>query len=129
MTSLEAGIVTDDPDSLAAFYASGLGFSQLSDMEFPQGRVVRMRCGDAAIKLYRPSTAPASRLDDASWHAVGGFAYAALRVDDAVATVQRAVAAGAAVMTPVTAHRPGARFALIADPQGNVWEILEENGA
>lgn len=127
MTSLEAGIVTDDPDSLANFYASGLGFSQLSDMEFPQGRVIRMRCGDAGIKLYRPSAAT-SRPESTPWHAIDGFAYAALRVDDADSTVQRAVAAGASVMTPVTAHRPGARFALIADPQGNVWEILEENG-
>jgi hypothetical protein len=28
----------------------------------------------------------------------------------------------------VVAHRPGARFALVRDPQGNVWEVLEERG-
>jgi hypothetical protein len=30
------------------------------------------------------------------------------------------------VVTEVVAHRPGARYALLRDPEGNVWEILEE---
>jgi uncharacterized glyoxalase superfamily protein PhnB len=40
--------------------------------------------------------------------------------------VDRAVAHGAEALVDVVAHRPGARYALIRDPQGNVWEILQE---
>jgi uncharacterized glyoxalase superfamily protein PhnB len=60
------------------------------------------------------------------WFRDGGFAYAALLVDDADRLVERARAAGARVEVEVVAHRPGARYALVRDPQGNVWEILEE---
>jgi predicted enzyme related to lactoylglutathione lyase len=31
------------------------------------------------------------------------------------------------VLTPVTPHRPGAAFALLTDPDGNVLEILQED--
>lgn len=122
---LEAGIVAADGESLATFYETGLGFSVDRVLEFPQGVVRRMRNGDAQLKIFEPAetvTAPGAE----GWNAVAGFRYAALHVDDAGAVVEAAVRAGASVITEVTHHRPGAAFALIADPDGNVWEILEE---
>lgn len=127
MTTLEPGIITDDIDGLARFYIEGLGFAIHSDIEFRQGRVLRMRCGDAQLKLFRPASSPTTPRNP-PWHATRGFAYTALHVDDADSVLAGAVAAGATVLTPVTAHRPGARFALVADPEGNVWEILEDTG-
>ena len=35
--------------------------------------------------------------------------------------------AGGTVLTATTEHRPGAAFALVADPDGNVWELLQES--
>jgi predicted enzyme related to lactoylglutathione lyase len=126
MTALEAGIVTDDIDGLTRFYVDGLDFTVLSDMQFSAGQVRRLERGDAAIKLFRPSVATSPRPGGEHWHSFRGFSYAALHVHDADAEVTRASAAGGRLIHPVTAHRPGARFALIADPAGNVWEILEE---
>ena len=40
--------------------------------------------------------------------------------------VVRALAQVADLEADVIAHRPGARYALLRDPEGNVWEILEE---
>ncbi len=123
---LEAGIVALDGAALASFYAQALAFVQEELLEFPQGTVHRLCRGSARLKIFQPTegaTDPGS-LDP--WHRDRGFAYAALHVDDAEQTVEAAVAGGAAVLTPVTAHRPGARYALLADPEGNVWEILEE---
>lgn len=126
MTTLEAGIVSVDAAALAAFYQQALGFETHLVLTFPQGEVHRLRRDRAELKIYQPADGARERPMRDPWFADTGFAYAALHVDDAEVEVQRVTAAGGTVLTPVTAHRPGARFALIADPDGNVWEILEE---
>ncbi|MDE0803814.1 MAG: hypothetical protein OSA99_10855 [Acidimicrobiales bacterium] len=37
-----------------------------------------------------------------------------------------ATSRSATIVTEPTSHRRGARYALITDPQGNVWELLQE---
>lgn len=123
---LSAGIVTDDPDALLAFYTTGFGFELESTSEFPQGVVHRLRRDDARCKLYAPVDGAESPPRPDPWHRDRGFAYAALHVDDVDETAARAAAAGATVLVEPTEHRPGAAFALVADPQGNVWELLQE---
>ena len=125
-TSLSAGIVTDDVDELIAFYTAGLGFAVESTSQFPQGTVVRLRRDEARCKLYAPANGATRPSRPDPWFRDAGFAYAALHVDDVDAVATRAADAGASVLTPPTSHRPGARFALITDPQGNVWELLSE---
>lgn len=49
-----------------------------------------------------------------------------LQVDDADATVARAVAAGATVMFPVTDMFWGARYGKILDPYGHEWGINQQ---
>ncbi|WP_436795211.1 VOC family protein [Actinospongicola halichondriae] len=123
---VSAGIVTDDADELLTFYADGLGFQLESTSEFPQGTVHRLRRDDAHCKLYAPVDGAARPPRPDPWFRDVGFAYAALHVDDVEATAAAAQRAGAAVLTAPTSHRPGAVYALIADPQGNVWELLQE---
>ena len=126
MTTLEIGIVTDAADRLVAFYRDGFGFSVERSLTFPQGTVHRLRCGQARCKIFQPESGAEHRPPAEPWHRYRGIGYGALHVDDAEATVLAAVAAGATVVMPVTSHRPGARAALLADPDGNVWEVLEE---
>src|SRR4051812_43378961 len=106
-----------------------MGFEVESVRQFPQGDVHRLRRGEARLKLYQPASAPALAAPKEPWFRDAGFTYAALLVDDAGALVERARAAGATVMVEVVAHRPGARYALLRDPHGNVWEVLEEQRA
>lgn len=124
--SLSAGIVTDAPDELLAFYSAGLGFSVESTSEFPQGIVHRLRRDAARCKIYAPATGAFRPQPADPWFRDAGFAYAALHVDDVAATAARAEGAGATILDQPTEHRPGAMYALIADPQGNVWELLQE---
>ncbi|MCU1400007.1 MAG: Glyoxalase/bleomycin resistance protein/dioxygenase [Acidimicrobiales bacterium] len=126
MTTLEVGIVTVDAAALAAFYRDGFGFTVERVLEFPQGTVHRLRRDDACCKIYQPAAGAADRLTAEPWHANAGICYAALHVDDARAEVARAVGAGGSVLVPLSNHRPGAWFALVADPEGNVWEVLQE---
>lgn len=127
IAGVEVGIVTADAPGLVAFYRDGLGFSVESVRTFPQGEVHRLRSGEARCKLYQPAEGVVARPPAEPWHAHPGMAYGALLVDDADAVVDRARAAGATVLVEVVSHRPGARYALLRDPEGNVWEILEES--
>lgn len=125
-TSLTAGIVTDDPVELIEFYRSALGFALESTSDFPQGAVHRLRVDDARLKLYAPAGGATTPARPDPWFRDRGFAYAALHVDDAAAAVESARSAGASVLTEPVEHRPGAVHAMIEDPQGNVWELLQE---
>ena len=122
----EVGIVTADADTLVRFYVDGLGFAVEARYEFPQGTVHRLRRDEARCKLFQPADAPAPRPPVEPWHAVAGTRYAALHVDDVDATLAVASAAGAVVLQEPVSHRPGARYALVTDPEGNVWELLAE---
>jgi len=124
---VEVGIVVRDAARLAAFYCEGLGFEIDTVVEFPQGSVTRLRRGSARCKLYQPAGGVTERPAADPWFAHPGITYGALLVDDAEAEVAKARAAGAEIVTDVIAHRPGARYALLRDPEGNVWEILEED--
>jgi catechol 2,3-dioxygenase-like lactoylglutathione lyase family enzyme len=123
----EVGIVARDAEGLAAFYTGGLGFVVASVFQYPQGMVHRLVRGPARCKLFQPAEGVTERPRAEPWFAHPGIAYGALLVDDAEAEVDRARAAGAEVLVEVVAHRPGARYALLRDPEGNVWEILEES--
>ncbi len=129
MTSVELGLVTDDAERLVAFYVAGLGFQVQRVLHFPQGDVHRLRCDDAQLKIYQPASGAEHRASPEPWHRYRATGYGALHVDDAESVVERAVAGGATVITTLTSHRPGAKFALICDPDGNVWEILQESAS
>ena len=123
---VEPGIVTGDGAGLAGFYCDALGFSVDAVLSFPQGVVRRLRRGEARLKLYEPAQAGGVVPSGGVWPDRVGWAYAALHVADAAAEVEAVRAGGGTVLAEVTNHRPGACFALIADPEGNVWELLQE---
>lgn len=125
---LEAGIVTPDADELASFYVAAFGFDVAARFTFPQGVVVRLRHGEAAMKLFQPADGVGRTDPPEPWHRDAGFAYGALHVTDAAAAHAQALAHGATSLTAPTSHRPGARYTMVADPEGNVWELLEEGG-
>lgn len=126
MITLEVGLVTSDAAQLVRFYEDGFGFVVAQVLEFPQGSLHRLRRGDARIKIHQPIGGAESRGSIDPWYRYSGICYAALHVQDIQAEVAHSLDAGAVLMTPITNHRPGAAFALIADPDGNVWEILQE---
>jgi catechol 2,3-dioxygenase-like lactoylglutathione lyase family enzyme len=126
LTSIEPGIVTNDANALAAFYFEALGFEVIRSLSLPQGEVRRLVRGSARFKIYQPTDLHDAQPQPGAWFQRSGWAYAALHTDDAVREVELVRSAGGTIITEVTNHRPGAQFALIADPEGNTWEILEE---
>jgi len=72
----------------------------------------------AGIAVDRPMDAALTR----------GLGHLALTVDDLEATYQRLLTAGAATrMPPSQSPEPGVRIAFVADPEGNLIELLDRS--
>jgi catechol 2,3-dioxygenase-like lactoylglutathione lyase family enzyme len=128
MVELEPGIVGRDVAAMERFYTETMGFVVTGRMQFDAfGTVLRLRRDDARMKLYFPHGALDPPRDDDPWYRAGGFRYAALNLESAAAVDALALAvaaAGGRVLIPPNEHRPGARMALVTDPEGNPWEII-----
>lgn len=124
---LEAGIVSADAQALVDFYVAAFGFSVLKVLDLAPGMVHRLGRGTAGLKVFQPKEPPATPDESVAWNRQTGFAYAAIHVDDAAAALAAALDAGATVVLDLSNHRPGACMAMIADPEGNVLEILQED--
>jgi lactoylglutathione lyase len=100
------------------FALEAFGFSGAM-LRSPLGYRVELlhRIGNVAgIEVERPMDAALTR----------GFGHLALTVDDLEATYDRLLAAGAASrMPPSTSPEPGVRIGFVADPEGNLIELVD----
>src|SRR5690348_6071689 len=87
--------------------------------------------GDRLELLHRPGSAPGLRAADPAQAALAeGFGHIAFDVADLDATFARVVRLGArAVVTPRPSPEPGVRMAFVADPEGNLVELLSRTPA
>jgi lactoylglutathione lyase len=120
-------------DEMRDWYAGALGLEveyefALEEFGFsgamllsPEGWRLELlhRVGNVAgIVVDRPMDAAMTR----------GFGHLALTVDDLEATYDRLLAAGAASrMPPSQSPEPGVRIAFVADPEGNLVELLDRS--
>lgn len=81
--------------------------------------------------LHRPGSAPGLRAADAAEAALSeGFGHVAFDVGGLDGVFARVVAMGAReVMAPRPSPEPGIRMAFVADPEGNLVELLERPAA
>lgn len=114
------------------WYAEALGFTEvIEEVEVPHPPVrtaVIQSAGGVRIELIE-------RIGSAREHAYGdaldtvraqGYGHWALEVDDLDAAFARLTGYGAeAVSTPAAAIQPGARFAYVKDPEGNLIELIQ----
>ncbi len=127
--ALEAGLVGRDEAALCAFYTGAMGFESVERLHFDVGVVCRLRRGAARLKIFFPRDAIDPPAATEPWFRPGGWRYAALGMErpEEVDTLAAAVlAAGGGTVIAPTEHRPGARMAMVTDPEGNAWELLAE---
>jgi predicted enzyme related to lactoylglutathione lyase len=128
MTELRAGIVGRDLEALLAFYTGAMQFAVEQRRDFAAfGTVITLRRDRAGLKLFFPHEPVDGAAAVEPWYRPGGWRYAALYLDapDAVDDLATAVAhVGGHVQLAPTEHRPGARMAVVMDPEHNAWELL-----
>ena len=105
-----------------AFCAAAFGARELSRRSDDAGSVLHatLGIGELLIMVHGETRHLASRapLGDGSSSVV-----IYLYLDDVDGAVERAVAAGARILTPIADQFWGDRMARVVDPQGHVWNV------
>jgi catechol 2,3-dioxygenase-like lactoylglutathione lyase family enzyme len=127
------GLSVADLDRERRFYAEAFGFREQHPTAMPDAgiRVSLLRGpGGGAVELTeRRGSVPQRFATPLEGAGVQGYFHWALTVDDLDAALTTAVICGARVVSPpARAARPGVRFAYIADPEGNLVELLQHTG-
>ncbi len=124
IVSVDVGLVSGD-DRLVDFYVEAMGATRLEPRVFPFATVHRLACGPITLKVMVPAERPAAPAVAGDFYDIAGLRYLTFWVDDLDALAGRWAAAGGSVVTPAAELRPGVRFALLADPDGNAVEALQ----
>jgi lactoylglutathione lyase len=126
-----AGLTVEDLDGATAFYARAFGFE--AEHPFALGadgiRGVMLKHPEGArLELFsRPGTDGGEQRGRTPIETIGfrGYGHFALTTPDLDAVFARAVAAGATErVSPRPSPEPGIRFAFVADPEGNLVELV-----
>jgi catechol 2,3-dioxygenase-like lactoylglutathione lyase family enzyme len=125
------GLSVADLGAAAAWYREALGYRtelelRVEAIDLDIVMLVHPDHGDRLELLHRPGSRPGPRAADpaqaASRH---GFGHVALDVTDLDGTFRRLVGLGArAVLPPQDSPEKGVRMAFVADPEGNLLELL-----
>ncbi|QJS99789.1 VOC family protein [Streptomyces asoensis] len=128
------GISVPDLEAGVAWYSAALRLTVERTFAVPgtglRGVMLRHASGYRIELLHRPDAEP-GLVADGPVQAAGrlGYGHLCLAVDtpdEVDAEFARLVAAGAGVrMSPRPAPRPGARMAFVADPYGNLIELID----
>lgn len=137
MTVLDhVGLSVGDLDAQTEWYARALGLVPLEPGGIPavELRVVFLVDPDegwAIELLHRPGSQPKPRATSAPEHVLSqGYGHICLRVTDVDATYAALIAAGAtSILEPAESPVSGVRMAFVADPEGNLIEMLDRPGA
>jgi catechol 2,3-dioxygenase-like lactoylglutathione lyase family enzyme len=123
------GLSVASLDDAAAFYETAFGFTQEFSFELPDGirGLMLLHPSGSRLELFEhPESEPglqgAVPLEAVARRGYGHFAWAA---QDIRAAFEQALLAGAtSVDEPGPSPEPGVLFAFVADPEGNLIELL-----
>jgi uncharacterized glyoxalase superfamily protein PhnB len=116
-TSVQTWIATADTARLLDFAVTAFGAEEIARVPTEDGGIghAELRIGDTWLLAFdaQPDWPPLPAL---------------LRVwvDDAAASTEAAIAAGARVFTPLSDSAFGQRGARVRDPLGNIWWVTEQ---
>ncbi len=112
-----SALITTDPDAAAGFYQTLFDYEVFELPPSPGAQ--HLILADAAYARASVNTLPSGQPGQHShWISF-------IRVADAAATAARVTALGGRVLEPPRMDRHGARVALVADPQGAAFGVME----
>jgi lactoylglutathione lyase len=129
------GLNVADLDAAEQWYAEAFGYerdfvARLDAFELGIVMMIHPTRGDRLELLHRPGSRPGLRADTPPEAVLTqGFGHVAFDVAGVDETFDRLVALGArSVMEPRPSPEPGVRMAFVADPEGNLVELLDRSG-
>ena len=127
-TSIDIGIVCNDIDAMLTFYGETLGLPLEGTIPMPGGgKMNRFKVGDSVIKVIELDPTPKTQAAPGGIRGATGYRYWTITCSNLADCVTRAEAAGAKIVVAAKEVRPGITIAIIADPDGNWVELLQED--
>jgi methylmalonyl-CoA/ethylmalonyl-CoA epimerase len=123
--NLRVVLTVTDFDQAVAFYRDTVGLEQLADWSGEDGRVILLDVGHATLELFDERQADSVDRIEAGKR-VSGQVRLAIEVDDADATAQRLVAAGALAEAEPVVPPWGGRNARLRTPDGMQLTLFSE---
>jgi catechol 2,3-dioxygenase-like lactoylglutathione lyase family enzyme len=126
-SSLEVGIVVRDLEATTSFYGDALGLKHVADLPLPLGLQRRFACGGGIVKLMQLDTAPTtSNPPGGITGGSTGLRWFTFKVTNIEEVVDRCLAAGGRVASPLVEWQPGRKVVVVEDPEGSCWIELSE---
>lgn len=122
---IDVGIVVNDREAALAFWSGLLGFPVEGEASFPGLTVIRLRVGDAILRLCVPDGKVEREAATGPFVAETGLRYITLTITNLDAVIAQAGAAGYPVPFPPREIRAGHRAAQIQDGHGVTVELSE----
>jgi catechol 2,3-dioxygenase-like lactoylglutathione lyase family enzyme len=124
---VQIGIVPTDLEASLHFYRDVLGFEYLGPVPVIEGRILHRFAVDGGILklLEQPASSPPPAVSPrpGAFQTATGIRWITLHVDDLDGYTERCREQVWQVGT--TEIRPGVRFAIVEDPDGNAVELVE----
>jgi catechol 2,3-dioxygenase-like lactoylglutathione lyase family enzyme len=123
--AIDLGIVTTNGPAMLAFYRDTLGLKYLREMQMPGGGGLmhQLGCGDTVIKLIVLESTSAQAAPGGIQGATG-LRYLTMTVGNITEMMETCAAQGHRLVVKERDLRPGVRFGIVADPDGNWVEFL-----
>ncbi|MGB0114499.1 MAG: VOC family protein [Ilumatobacteraceae bacterium] len=127
--SIDLGIVITDSERSLAFYRDVLGFEHVGDTPMPgafSGVMHRLLCGTTMIKLVKLDTDPPTAAPPGGIGGATGLRYFTMQVSNLSEVTGACRDAGTPVLVDSAEIRPGIVISMVADPDGNWVEFVDD---
>ncbi len=126
--SLDVGMVVRNVEAMLHFYREVLGFDLEAESRTPSGATMyRLRCGTSLIKLLVPQEPPRLGNPEGGLEGASGMRWWTIIVKNLTAIADACEADGREFPMPVTSPKPGTMAAIVADPDGNLLELIQRS--
>jgi predicted enzyme related to lactoylglutathione lyase len=120
------GIVVRDEATMLAFYRDVMGLPYNGPMKVPGGVLHFFKLGASNLKLMVPPAPPAAAHTPGDIQESSGLRYWTTWVEDLDEAVGACLSGGGTIVRPIVDVGRGLRYAVIADPEGNCAEFIEQ---
>ena len=126
--AIDLGIITNNLEAMLNFYGDLLELEVEGVIDMPGGGVMhRFKAGESIVKVIETDPKPEVEAAPGGIRGATGYRYWTLHVMDLPGMVDKLEAAGVKVVVPSKTIRPGVTIAIVADPDGNWVELLNNS--